>query len=204
MKVLLIQDVENLGLAGEVYDVAGGYGRNYLLPQGLAVLATPGALKDAEVHRRRAAKRRERIAAEMADLAGRISQVSLTFYEKAGEKGRLYGSVTNIDVAEKLSEVIGQEIDRRKIVIDNPIKQVGTHTVKMRLNADLVPEFDVVVEPEEEVLEESEASEESEVSEEPEASESDVSESKASEPVAEEQTEAPAPEASEAVAETQN
>jgi large subunit ribosomal protein L9 len=186
MKVLLIQDVENLGLAGEVYDVAGGYGRNYLMPQGLAVLATPGALRDAEVHRRRAVKRRERIAAEMAEFAHAISQVSLTFQEKAGEKGRLYGSVTNVDVAERLAEVIGQEVDRRKIIIDSPIKQLGTHTIKMRLSADLVPEFDVVVEPVEE-----------------DASEPDVSEPEASEPEASE-PEASEPEASESVPEAED
>jgi large subunit ribosomal protein L9 len=146
MKVLLIQDVDNLGIAGDVKNVADGYGRNYLIPGGLAVLATPGALKQADLHRRRAAKRRERIAAEMAALAEAISRTTLTFQAKAGEKGRLYGSVTTADIAEKLTQSIGQEVDRRKIMLETPIKQLGTHKVTMRLGPNLTTSFDVVVE----------------------------------------------------------
>jgi large subunit ribosomal protein L9 len=147
MKVLLIQDVDNLGIAGDVKDVANGYGRNYLIPGGLAVLATPGALKQADLHRRRAAKRRERIAAEMAALAEAIGRTTLTFQAKSGEKGRLYGSVTTADIAEKLAQSIGQEVDRRKIMLELPIKQLGTHKVAVRLGPDLSTSFDVVVEP---------------------------------------------------------
>jgi large subunit ribosomal protein L9 len=146
MKVLLIQDVENLGQAGEVQDVATGYGRNYLIPQGMAVLATPGELKKADLHRRRAAERRQRLADEMAALAESVRQTSLLFHAKAGETGRLYGSVTSSDVAEKLAEAVGQEIDRRRITMEGPIKDIGTHTVSLRLAADIVADFDVVVE----------------------------------------------------------
>ena len=124
MKVLLIQDVDGLGLAGEVSEVADGYGRNYLIPKGLAVLATQGALKDADLHWRRADERRQRVADEMAALAEAVRQTTLVFQAKAGEKGRLYGSVTAADIAEKLAETIGQDIDRRKIVLEAPVKQL--------------------------------------------------------------------------------
>jgi large subunit ribosomal protein L9 len=146
MKVLLVQDVDDLGFAGEIKDVATGYGRNFLIPNGLAVLATPGALKQADLHRRRAAERRQRIADEVAALAATIGQSTLVFQAKAGEKGRLYGSVTTADIADKLGEVVGQEIDRRKITLDTPIKQLGTHKVGVRLSTDVLAEFDVVVE----------------------------------------------------------
>jgi large subunit ribosomal protein L9 len=158
MKVLLIQDIDNLGMAGEVKEVANGYGHNYLIPKGLAVLATPGAMKQADLHRRRAAERRQRLADEMAALAQAIGQTTLVFQAKAGEKGRLYGSVTTADIAEKLGEAVDREIDRRKIVLESPIKAVGTHQVTLRLSAEVVADFDVVVEP----LEETEPAEEEE------------------------------------------
>jgi len=146
MKVLLIQDVENLGMAGDVKHVADGFGRNYLIPKGFAVLATDGAQKQAGLHRRRAADRRQRLADEMAALAKAVSQTKLVFQSKAGEKGRLYGSVTTADISDRLTRAVGQEIDRRKIVLDGAIKQIGTHKAVLRLSADAVAEFDVVVE----------------------------------------------------------
>lgn len=146
MKVLLIQDVDGLGLAGEVKEVAAGYGCNYLIPRGLAVLATAGALQEAGLHRRRAAERRERLAQEMATLAAMVRQTTLVFQAKAGEAGRLYGSVTTAEVADKLAEAVGREIDRRKINLEVPIKQLGTHTVTLRLSGEVAADFDVVVE----------------------------------------------------------
>lgn len=159
MKVLLVQDVDDLGFAGEIKDVATGYGRNFLIPNGLAVLATPGALKEADLHRRRATERRQRLADEVAALAAAIGQKTLVFQAKAGEKGRLYGSVTTAEIADKLAEVIEQEIDRRKITLDTPIKQLGTHKVGVRLSTDVLAEFDVVVESLEAVEEEAPAAE---------------------------------------------
>jgi large subunit ribosomal protein L9 len=161
MKVLLTQDVENLGLAGEIKDVSNGYGRNYLIPGGMAVLATAGALQQADVHRRRAVKRRARISAEMEALARAVGKTSLTFQSKAGDKGRLYGSITSGDIAEKLSEAIGQEIDRRKIVLETPIKQLGAHQVTMRLSGEHTADFEVVVESLEPVADEKSADEKS-------------------------------------------
>ena len=146
MKVLLVQDVDELGQAGEIKDVAAGYGRNFLIPKGFAVLATPGALKDADLHRRRAVERRQRLADEMAKLAEAVGRTTLTFQAKAGETGRLYGSVTTAEIADQLAATIGQEIDRRKINLEAPIKQLGTHTVTLRLSGELAADFDVVVE----------------------------------------------------------
>jgi large subunit ribosomal protein L9 len=147
MKALLIQDVESLGLAGEIVDVADGYGRNYLIPKGLAVLATAGALQGADLHRRRAEEKRQRIADEMAALAASVSQISLDFQAKAGEKGRLYGSITTSDIAERLSDQVGKDIDRRKLGLEAPIKELGTHVVTLRLSQEVSTEFSVVVEP---------------------------------------------------------
>jgi large subunit ribosomal protein L9 len=146
MRVLLIQDVDELGLAGEVKEVANGFGRNFLIPQGLAVLATAGAMNEADLHRRRAAERRQRLADEMAALAEAVRQTTLIFQAKAGEKGRLYGSVTTADIADKLGEAVGKDIDRRRIKLDTPIKELGTHTVTLRLGSDIAADFDVVVE----------------------------------------------------------
>jgi large subunit ribosomal protein L9 len=159
MKVLLIQDVEELGMAGEVKEVANGYGRNYLVPQGLAVLATHGALQEADLHSRRAAERRQRLADEMNALAEAVRQTTLVFQAKSGEKGRLYGSITTADVAERLCEAVGKDIDRRRITLEGPIKELGTHTLTLRLGSDVAADFDVVVEPLEPIEEPDEVSE---------------------------------------------
>ncbi len=146
MRVLLTQDVDKLGKAGEVKMVSGGYGRNYLLPQGMAVLATPGLVKQAE---ERLAARSRREAAERKgaeDLAARLNGVTLRFEERVGELDRLYGSVTNADIAAKLQQQLGIEIDRRKIDLEDPIKRIGNYPVKVQVAAGLVAVLNVVVE----------------------------------------------------------
>lgn len=144
MKVLLLEDVYKLGRAGDVKRVAAGYGRNYLLPQGLAVLATPGALKQAEQIKQSAAARRKARNEEMQDVAEKVSQVVLTFPAKASETGKLYGSVTSQMIAEELSKEIGVEIERRQID-SQPLRSLGEHKVEVRLTVDLIPEFTVIV-----------------------------------------------------------
>lgn len=144
MKVLLIEDVYKLGRAGEVKRVAAGYGRNFLLPQGLAVLATPGALKQAEQIKQAAAARRTVRNEEMQDVAEQLSEVVLTFPAKASETGKLYGSVTTQMIADALSEEIGVEIERRQID-SQPLRSLGEHRVEIRLTVDLVPEITVIV-----------------------------------------------------------
>ena len=141
MKVLLKEDVYNLGYAGEVHEVADGYGRNYLIPQGLAIKATPGVVKQAEVYRRQAEARRAEREARYNELIEKIKETTLTFEAKAGETGRLYGSVTTFQVADALNEALGTEIDRRKIGAGtDSLRELGEHKVPVRLDADPVPE----------------------------------------------------------------
>lgn len=147
MKVLLRQDVENVGFAGEVHKVAPGYGRNYLIPRGLAVVATPNAMKQAESWRKRAEARRAELHAEYATLSARIQEVTLTFTARAGETGKLYGSITTAQIADALNERLGTEIDRRKVG-DEPLRQLGEHKVVVRLSGDFHPELTVLIEDE--------------------------------------------------------
>jgi large subunit ribosomal protein L9 len=144
MKVLLKEDVDHLGYAGDVYEVAMGYGRNYLLPRGLAVPASVNALKQAEQWRERATARREEQRAEYSALAARIDGLVLTFDAKASDKGKLFGSVTTNEVADLLNETLGTELDRRKVVGD-PLRQLGEHTITVRLSGEFQPTVTVNV-----------------------------------------------------------
>jgi large subunit ribosomal protein L9 len=148
MKVLLVEDVEKLGQAGDVKEVAGGFGRNYLIPKGFAVLATRGQIRQAE-ERLQSRRRREEAARRDAEaVAARINGVTLRFTARVGELDRLYGSVTNADIASKLHEQIDIEIDRRKIDLEDPIKRIGVYPVKVKLGSGLEPMLNVVVEAE--------------------------------------------------------
>ncbi|HEY1016145.1 MAG TPA: 50S ribosomal protein L9 [Herpetosiphonaceae bacterium] len=146
MKVLLIQDVEKLGSAGEIKEVSGGYGRNFLLPKGLAVYATPGLIKQAE---EKLAKQRKLEASQRESLRGladKINGQSVRFQVKIGEQDRLYGSVTSSDIAERLGQAIGEEVDRRKIELGEPIKRAGLYSIAVRLMSGLEPRINVIVE----------------------------------------------------------
>jgi large subunit ribosomal protein L9 len=144
MRVLLLQDVFKLGRAGDVKKVADGYGRNYLIPQGLATLATPGALKQAEHIKKVAAEKRAVLNKELGSVAERIDGLELFFPVKAGETGRLYGSVTNLMIAEAIMEKTSVEVDRKQ-VDTQPIKILGVHKAEIRLTMDLVPEVTLIV-----------------------------------------------------------
>lgn len=153
MKVLLKDDVDNLGYAGEVHDVANGYGRNFLIPRGLAVKATPGVLKQARAWREKAEARRAERRAQYEELTEKINSMHLIFRAKAGESGRLYGSVTMMDVADRLNEELGTEIDRR-IFDSDPLRELGEHRVPIHLDRDFHPQLQVFVHPEEAETEE--------------------------------------------------
>lgn len=144
MKVLLKQDVDNLGYAGEVHTVADGFGRNYLLPKGLAVKANPDVMKQAAAWRKRAETHRAELRAEYDILSEKIRAVKLSFTARAGDNGKLFGSITTHQIADKLNEVLGTEIDRRKVGTES-LRQVGEHQIPVRLSADHHPEFTVVV-----------------------------------------------------------
>ncbi len=144
MKILLLKDVYKLGRAGDVKKVANGYGRNYLIPQGLAVLATEGALKQVDRIRADADKQRNILNEELSGLAEQMTQVMLTFPVRASETGRLYGSVNTRMIAEALTAEVGEEISHRQIDAQ-PLRMIGKHMVGVRLTVDLVPEISVVV-----------------------------------------------------------
>ncbi len=144
MRVLLLKDVYKLGRAGDVKKVADGYGRNYLFPKGLAVLATPGALKQSDRIRASAETQRTRMNEELGGVAERIAGLTLVFPAKAGETGKLYGSITTAMLAEAITRETGFAADRRQID-SQPIKTLGVHPGRLRLTIDLVPTFTVVV-----------------------------------------------------------
>jgi large subunit ribosomal protein L9 len=144
MKVLLLKDVYKLGRAGEVKKVANGYGRNFLLPQNLAVLATPGAITQAERIRTAALAERAKLNTEMGAVAERLTGLTLTFIARAGETGKLYGSVTTGDIAAAIERDTGVRVDRRNIA-HQPLREVGTFKVPLRLTVDLIPEITVIV-----------------------------------------------------------
>jgi large subunit ribosomal protein L9 len=144
MKVLLLKDVYKLGRAGDVKKVADGYGRNFLLPQAMAVLATAGALKQSEKIRTEATKKRAVLNNEMGSVAEVISGLALGFASKAGETGKLYGSITAQDVSTAIKAKTGVEIKRQQIDLQ-PIRNLGEHKALIRLTMDLIPEIKVVV-----------------------------------------------------------
>ncbi|MGW8224122.1 MAG: 50S ribosomal protein L9 [Anaerolineales bacterium] len=144
MKVLLLKDVFKLGRAGDIKRVADGYGRNFLLPQGLAVLATPGALKQVERIKTEATIQRNALNEELSEVAGQLNGTRLSFSARASETGKLYGSITTQMIADSLSEKTGVEINRRQ-VFAQPLKSLGEHNVEIRLTVDLVPEITVIV-----------------------------------------------------------
>ena len=153
MKVMLTKDVYKLGRAGDVKKVADGFGRNFLIPQGLAVLATAGALKQVERIKAKAEVRRNTQNEELKGVAELIQGVSLEFAVKAGETGKLYGSITTGDVAAALTEKVRYEV-KRQLVDMMPIREIGEYTAHIRLTMDLVPEIKITVHREGESAEE--------------------------------------------------
>jgi len=144
MRVLLLKDVYKLGRAGDVKKVADGYGRNYLLPHNLAVLATPGALKQVERIRHAATEQRVRQNQELGAIAERLNGLQLVYPVKAGETGKLYGSITPGMLAESIEQATGAKVDKRQIDCQ-PIKALGVHKANVRLTIDLVPCVSIVV-----------------------------------------------------------
>lgn len=144
MEVILRQAVEKLGHPGDVVKVSPGYARNYLLPRGIAVIATPGNKKQIELQRRRleAAEEARRSAAQ--DQATAFEQISLTFSARVGEEGKLFGSVTAADIVQQL-EAMGHKVEKRQVDLPEPIKALGVYRVPIRLHADVKPEIKVWV-----------------------------------------------------------
>ncbi len=137
MKIILRKDLETLGKVGEIVNVKNGYARNYLIPRGYAYVATEGAIKALEIEKKRFQKRLEIDRMRAEELANELSQVQLTIPMKVGEEGRLYGSVTPIMIAEKLKEEFNYTIDKRQIVLDEPIKSLGIFDIRIKLFQDI-------------------------------------------------------------------
>ena len=132
MKVILQSDVDNLGSVGDVVTVADGYGRNFLIPRGLALLADESNVKRLEHQKRVTAHRRSRLEGEATELAGRLAETAISLKRAAGEEDKLFGSVTNRDIADALKDE-GFDIDRRNIVLDEPIRNIGVFTVPIKV-----------------------------------------------------------------------
>lgn len=149
MKVVLLSDVPGLGQLGQVKEVAGGYGRNYLLPRKLAEMATTAALAKAEQLKAKEARLKAKAETDMRELGELLEGLNITLRAKAGAEGKLFGSVSAADIAEELSKQAGHEIDKRRVALEDSIRQVGTHPVTVRLSPEVTPTINVVVEPEE-------------------------------------------------------
>lgn len=156
MEVILLEDVERVGRAGEVRDVTPGYARNYLIPQGLATRVTMGTLKQMQQQRQAEARREEELEAEAREFAAELEGVTLTLSAKTGEKDRLYGSITSGDIAVALEREIGKSVDRRKIGLEEPIRELGTYSVPFKLLSDLAPTITVDVVRQEHLADETE------------------------------------------------
>ena len=144
MQVILRDRIENLGEAGDVVDVRPGYGRNYLIPKGLAYEASPANVRRMEAERAAQGRKEAETLGEARKQASAIEGVSLTFNARAGQEGKLFGSITSGDIADKLAEQ-GITIDRRQIELDEPIKSLGVHSVPVRLHTQVRPEIKVWV-----------------------------------------------------------
>jgi len=144
MKVLLLKDVYKLGRAGDIKKVADGYGRNYLLPHGMAVLATPEAINMAERIREKAAVQRAIVNKEMDIVAKQLEGLVIAFPARASETGKLYGSITTQMIAEAIKNKSGVEVARRQIDAQ-PLRMLDEYTVPIRLTVDLIPEIKVIV-----------------------------------------------------------
>lgn len=149
MKVLLLRDVAGIGRAGELTDVANGYARNYLIPKGLARVATPGVVRQAREEQAASERRHRRELADARTLAEQLNNLTLQFQAKVGDQDLLFGTITNADIADAISDKIGVAVDRRKIEVGDPIRRPGIYSIPIRLMADLEPRVNVVVEREE-------------------------------------------------------
>jgi len=145
MKVIFLQDVSNVARAGEIKEVASGYGRNFLMPRKLALLASSPAISVVETQRKISARNQQQTEAEIAKLAGQLDGKEVLLKAQTGAKDRLYGSITNADVATELENTTGLIIDKRKIELAKPIHQLGSYDVTIRLAKDVLPKIKVTV-----------------------------------------------------------
>ncbi len=144
MKVILKEDIKHLGKMGQIVNVADGYARNYLIPKGLVVEANEKNIRALEQEKRIIEEKAKKIRNTAHDIASRISSLTITIKSKAGEEGKLFGSITAMDIAEALQKE-GIEIDRKKILLDEPIKRLGSYTVNIKLHTDISAPLNIQV-----------------------------------------------------------
>ncbi len=147
MRVILKREVSGLGRPGEIKDVADGYAQNFLLPRGLAVEATAGALRHLARERDTAKAKKDRAHEEAEELAERLGRITLAFKLKAGEQGKTFGSVTTKEIAEALRRDHGIDVDKTKVHLDEPLRSLGAHSVEIRFLPDVRAKVTVAVEP---------------------------------------------------------
>ncbi len=137
MKVILADDVESLGHKGDVVDVKDGFARNYLVPKGLAMTATKGALKQAEQMRKSREEQERKLKDEAAAKVAHLNSSPVYISARAGEEGKLFGSVTNADVARAILDQLDEDVDKRNVLLEDPIRSLGTHQVEVKLHEEV-------------------------------------------------------------------
>ena len=147
--MVFLKDVPPAGKVGEIKEVADGYGRNFLLPRKLAALAKPSALKALEAQIQKEIARQQRLADELQELAQQLEGFSMTLKAKVVEEERLYGSIRDSDIVAEINRLLGFDIDKRKIELEEPIHQAGEYEITVRLSKDLAPKINVIVAAEE-------------------------------------------------------
>ncbi|MDA8402157.1 MAG: 50S ribosomal protein L9 [Deltaproteobacteria bacterium] len=147
MKIILKEDVQNLGFMGETVNVADGYARNFLMPKNLAIPATNSNVKTVEHEKKIIDKKKAKIASELTEIKNNLEKTEIIIPVKVGENEKIFGSITSMDIENKLKDS-GFNIDRKIINLDNPIKELGIQTVKIKLSKDIVAEIKVNVTPE--------------------------------------------------------
>jgi len=148
VRIILQKEVEKLGVPGDVVNVADGYARNFLVPRGLAIQATKGTVRQAENLRRAHEERTAKARKEAEALADRLGAVTVRLVHRAGGEGKLFGSITAQDLAAEIEKQSGQPVDRRSIMLEEPIRSVGSHEVQIHLVPDVTARVTVEVEPE--------------------------------------------------------
>jgi large subunit ribosomal protein L9 len=148
MKVIFLEDVSTKGKKGEIRDVADGYAKNYLIPGGMAKPATEGAIKEVKAHLANQEKVQERKKYDLKALAEKIEGKEIHITARGGEKGRIHGSITATDIAQKLSELVGEPVDKKKIILDEPIKNLGEYNVEVKFYKEIGATVKVFVEEE--------------------------------------------------------
>ncbi|MBI5025503.1 MAG: 50S ribosomal protein L9 [Nitrospirae bacterium] len=144
MKVILKEDVKDLGRIGDILNVADGYGRNYLIPKNLAVEASPKNIKKLEHEKNIILEKAKKVKQSLEDLAKKLSGMTVTIQAQAGDEDKLFGSVTSMDIAEALSRE-GIEVDKRKILLEEPIKRLGTYNVSIKLHPEITANVTIEV-----------------------------------------------------------